>query len=108
MEQPSDHLVTENVQFSGIMPFTNFVRRCRRFSQMNKQTSERFPASPRPPPSQRVKAPLWRGNSCVSVVGNFPPHFIKITDLLAFQQIRRGNEVQPFVCLLLPFFFPVA
>jgi hypothetical protein len=44
----------------------------------------------------------------------FPPNFFKTKFLLAFPQIHRQNDVQtnvnelqPSVCLLLPFYFPV-
>jgi hypothetical protein len=76
------------------------------FADEQKQTPERFIASPLLPPSQRVKASLLRGDGCVRVAANFPLNFFKTTISLAFPQIRRGNEVQPFVCLLLPFYFP--
>jgi hypothetical protein len=82
------------------------------FVDEQKQTPKRFLASPLLPLSQRVKAPLRRGDGCVSVAANFPPSFFKTTISLAFPQIRRGNEVQTnvnelqlSVCLLLPFYF---
>jgi hypothetical protein len=45
------------------------------FADEQKQTPERFLAPPRLPPSQRVKAPLRRGDSSVSVAANFSTEF---------------------------------
>jgi hypothetical protein len=64
------------------------------FAGEQKQTPERFLASPRLPPSQRVTAPLRRCDGCVCVAANFPPNFFKTTILLAFPQIRRENPSQ--------------
>jgi hypothetical protein len=62
----------------------------------------------------QIKAPIRRGDGFVSVVADFPPSFFKTTISLAFPQIRRENQVltnvnelQPSVCLLLSFYFPV-
>jgi hypothetical protein len=67
------------------------------FAGEQKQTPERFLASPRIPPSQRVTAPLRRCDGCVCVASNLPTIFGKTTISLAFLQIRRENPVQTMV-----------
>jgi hypothetical protein len=72
------------------------------------------PCSPLRGEGQPCRRAFQRGDGCVSLAANFPPDFGKTTVLLAFLQICRENEaqpmvseLQPIVCLLLPFYFPV-
>jgi hypothetical protein len=60
--------------------------------------------------SSRLRSASKHRSGAATAVSPWPPifplNFIKTTISLALPQIRRENEVQPFVCLLLPFYFP--
>jgi hypothetical protein len=65
-------------------------------------------------PASKIQLAFWRWWLCLRDSQFFPQNFIKTTISLAFSQIRRENQVQtnvyelqPSVCQLLPFYFPV-
>jgi hypothetical protein len=94
--------------------FSGLLRRfigLKYLSRWRKVAFLRLPASRLRSASKRR---LGAATTVSCVAANFPPNFGKTTISLAFPQILRENQVQtkvnelqPFVCLLLIFYFSI-